>query len=101
MPVDAVMDDVDLGIGEPFEERLVRIVQHLVPFLEPLQLVGLLLPETQRVLAGPLRHGIPVLEDRLVAHLLRGIIDLPFQLRHIAISLSHHEQPPPPEQIGY
>ena len=51
MTVDAVIADVDFATDEPLSMRLFPD-QHLVPFLEPVELLGLLGPETFRVILG-------------------------------------------------
>ena len=60
--VEAVVDDVGLGADEPLVERLVRVVQHLRPLLEPLQLLGALLPEGDQVRRGLGAQGVVVLD---------------------------------------
>ncbi len=52
VPVDAVVADVELPAGEPLVEGGLRLVEHLVPALGPVEVLGLLLPPGLRVLRG-------------------------------------------------
>ena len=65
MAVQAVVDDVDLGADEPLVERLLALIQDLIPLAVPLQLLGLLGPEPLEILLRQLGRGLPVLEQRL------------------------------------
>ncbi len=52
VPVDCVVDDIDLPAHEPLIERLAGIIQNLVPLLEPVEFGGLGGPESLRILPG-------------------------------------------------
>ena len=63
--VDGIVDDVGPGAHKPLEERLVRVVEHLVPFLKPVEFIGLVGPKALQILAGFFRKRIPIFQDRL------------------------------------
>ncbi len=90
MSVDAVMNDIYLRPREPLVKRLIRIVQHLVPFLEPFQFFCLGGPEALWIFQGTLRRGFPVLEDCLCDHFVGWIVDLAFHHSAVGLLLGHH-----------
>ena len=49
MAINAVVDDVGFCADEPFEERLLRIVGDLIPFLMPLQFFGAFAPKASQI----------------------------------------------------
>ncbi len=53
MPVERVVAGIGDAAAEPAVERLVRVVENLVPLLEPMYFFGSLAPETLRVLDRP------------------------------------------------
>ena len=63
--VEAVVGDVQLAADEPLVERRVRVVEHLVPLLEPVQTLGLAHPP-----ALPIRFGLLI--DRRVVQRSRS-----------------------------
>ena len=73
MPVDRVVDDVDLAAHEPLEEGALGIIQNAIPFLEPLQFFGLGGPERLRVRGALRRQRVPILQPRLICDLLGRI----------------------------
>ena len=81
MAVHGIVDDVDLAADEPLEEGLLRIVQDLVPFLEPFQFLGALGPETLQVGAGFLGERFPILDQGVPDDFMRWEIDLSFHFR--------------------
>ena len=66
MAVNRIVNDVDLCPHEPFEERLVRVVQDLVPLAEPFEFLGLFGPEPFEVLPGGRGQRLPVFQARLL-----------------------------------
>jgi hypothetical protein len=80
MAVNGVMNDIGLRTHEPLEERLVGIVQNLIPLLEPFKLIGFICPEALQILVSSLCQHIPILETRLRHDLFRGIKNFTFHL---------------------
>ncbi len=54
VPVQGVVDDVALGARKPLVKRGLGVVEHAVPFLEPVQLLGRAFPVGEII---PLRQG--------------------------------------------
>ncbi len=83
MTVNRVMNDIGFPSHEPLEERLVGIIQHLVPFLEPFQFFGFLRPKRLWILSEHLQPWHPNLSG-LPAQLLHRMdnkLHLPFLSR--------------------
>jgi hypothetical protein len=97
MAVDAVVNDIDFRPREPFEERLVRVVQHLVPLLEPFQLLGFGCPEGLRVFYRSVSGGFPVFQACLGDDVFGWVIDFTIHFCHFSVSLCYHKEPPPSE----
>jgi hypothetical protein len=62
MAVKAVVNDIELAIGEPLEERLVRPLKGRVPVLEPVEFSGLIVPELSTMLQRPFIEGLIIVE---------------------------------------
>ncbi|MDR6098176.1 hypothetical protein QE454_001795 [Microbacterium sp. SORGH_AS454] len=83
VPVEAVVRDVELTVGEPLRERGVRPVEHLSEGAVPVELTGLLGPETLAVRCGALVEiavgdglGGEVGRRREPAGLVEEVVDL-------------------------
>jgi len=70
--VEAVVRRVDLPVGEPLEERCVRVVERLARVGEPIELAGLLEPVRVRILRGVVVERA-VLDERVLRELLRRV----------------------------
>ena len=84
--VEAVVGDVQRAAGEPLVERRIGVVEHRVPLLKPVQLLGLLDPPGLRI-ARRLLVDRRVVQQRVLAKLGRGVerLDLE-QPRKLALS---------------
>ncbi len=76
VPVEAVGDDVRLAADEPLEERRVRVIQHRVPLLEPLELFGLRGPESRQISLGPPGHFLVALDVGVGDDFRRWLVDV-------------------------
>jgi hypothetical protein len=83
MAIDGVMDDVDLGAGEPFVKRRLGLVEHFLPRLVPFQLGGFIGPKAFEVTSGAASDDVPVLEVSLSDKRGRGVIGFTVQLSRV------------------
>ncbi len=70
--VQAVVGDVQRAAGEPLVERRIVVVEHPLPRLEPVELLGLRGPPRLRVARGLLVDG-GVVQQGVLAELRRGV----------------------------
>ncbi len=105
VPVDAVVGDVELAVGEPRRERRVAPVQDLGEVLAPGDVLPRLVgPEALEVGVGLVEQlGLP---DRLLGErgvrreLLRGVVRAVRQVRHGRLLLESGRLPPSQPHIG-
>ena len=69
------MHDIEFAAREPLEERLVGIIQNLVPLFVPIQVVGLGRPKILRVVMRDAHGGVAVFDAGAVNHNLRRQIN--------------------------
>src|SRR5512143_2359841 len=87
MSVDGIVHDIDLSPDEPLVERLLRVIEHPVPFLKPHELFSLRGPEGLWVATVGVRERVPVLEAGCLLHCVGGVENLTLQFLWLAFGL--------------